>query len=319
MSYTYNPANMNQRSDVASMMKAYPYIRYISLDAFKKLTPMYDKISVVKKSDMQTERENTTGLGGTWATLAEKSEHSYSNIAEGTEVSYTNVCYADAIDLSYEAVMDNQWKTAFQGAKLLGRGGYAAREDAVATVYNNAFTSGTGTDGTYLCNSAHNLINSTSTGDNALTDVLEADGLKAAFTLGRRIVNESNIIVPIMYDTLVIPPELEEIAIQLVVNEAKPGTANRDINVYSKDSSNVSNYTSRIKRIIVNPYFDSITAWFLIASQGECKPVTYERQDITFNLERDPHTNAFLHQGRMRMVAGHSDWQDVIGSTGTGA
>lgn len=318
MAYTYDPATMNQSSDVASMMKAYPYIRYISLDAYNKLPSMYDKIATVKTSDMSVERENTTGLGGVWATLAEKGEHVYSNIDEGSEVSYTNVCYADAIDLSFEMVQDNQWKSAFQGAKLLGRGGYAAREDSVATVYNNAFTSGNGTDGTVLCNSSHNLINSTSTGDNADTVVLDADGLKTMFALGRRVVNEANLFIPINYDTLLVPPELEEIAIQLCVNEAKPGTANRDINVYSSDK-NVSNYSSRIKKIVVNPYLDSTTAWFLLASQEEAKCTFYMRQDVTFNLERDPHTNAFLHQGRGRWVAGHTDWQAVLGSTGTGA
>lgn len=319
MSYTYDPANMNQRSDVASMMKAYPYIRYISLDSYTQLPAMYDKICKVKSSDMGTERENTTGLGAEWATLAEKSEHAYSNIDEGTEVSYTHSSFADAIDLSYEMVQDNQFKTAFQGAKLLGRGGYAARESSAADVYNNAFTTGNGSDGTVLCNAAHNLINSASVGDNAITDILSSDGLKAAFALGRRIVNEANIFIPIMYDTLLVPPELEEMAIQLCVNESKPGTVNRDINVYAKNGADASNYSSRIKRIIVNPYLDSTTAWFLIASQEDARGVFYMRQDVTFNLERDPHTNAFLHQGRGRWSAGHTDWQGVIGSPGTGA
>lgn len=320
MAYTYDPSNMNQSSDVASMMKAYPYIRKVSLDEFNKLPAMYDKICSVKNSDLSAERENTTGMGGVWSSLAEKAEYTYSNIDEGTEVTYTHTTYADAVDLSYEMVQDNQWKKAFNGAKLLGRGGYAAREDVAATVYNNAFTSGNGTDGGVLCSSSHNLINSSSTGDNSITDILDASGLAAAFALGRRVVNEANLYIPIMYDTLLVPPELEEIAIQLVVNEAKPGTANRDVNVFSRSlADNGSNYSSRIKRIIVNPYLDSTVAWFLIASAEEAKAKMYIRQDITFELERDVHTRAFLHQGRMRLSAGHTDWQAVIGSTGTGA
>ena len=318
MAYTYNPANMNQRSDVASMMKARPYLRMISLDAFNRLPAIYDKVFNVKNSTLSVERENTTGLGGQWALLAEKAEHAYSNIDEGTEISYTIVTYADAIDLSVEMVDDNQWKEAFQGAKLLGRGAYSALEDACATVYDNAFTSGTGADGTYLCNASHNLINSTSTGDNLLTDVLDSTGLKNAFAQGRKVVNESGIFIPMFYDTLLVPPELEEIAIQLCVNEAKPGTANRDINTFNKNSYEASNYSSRIKKIIVNPYLSSTTAWFLIASMAEEKPTVYMRQPVSFNLERDPHTNAYLHQGRMRFAPGFTNWQGVQGSTGTG-
>lgn len=319
MAYTYNPANMIGTADLATLLDKYPYLKKISMDSFAQLPTMYDKICTVKSSTQKIERENSMGYGAAWSVLAEKSEFTYNDIADGTTVTYTNVCYADAVDLSWEMVRDNQWKDALAGSKMLGRGAYAARETVAATVYNNAFTAGTGADGSYLCASDHNLINSASTGDNADTVVLDSDGLKTLFVLGRKMVNEAGIYIPMMYDTLLVPPELEEIAIQLCVNEAKPGTANRDINVYAKGGEQASNYQSRIKKIIVNPYLTSTTAWFLIASMEDAKAVYFERDPITFNLERDPHTNAYLHQGRMRMVAGHTDYQAVLGSTGTGA
>ena len=205
---------------------------------------------------------------------------------------------------------DNQEKTIMRDAREMAKGGVTIVESTATTVLDNAFTSGTGSDGKVMCASDHDLINSVSTGDNALTAVLDSDGLEEALILARRITDESNQFVDVVFDTLVVPPELEVAALQLSQSQKVP-----------ENGDNANNIFRGRYNVVVNQYLSSTTAWFLVASgnSNEMKPRFYWRVKPMFRDKLDTHSDNFLFHARERFSVGHTGWQNIIGSTGTGA
>ena len=306
MAVGYTSTNANKRSSFASLMKNFPELRKVFFDQFKMLPPLLDNFLVMDSSSKSAEIENTVGGRGEWSSKTEAAEYTFGDYAQGTEVAYTHLTYAEAYDLSEEMMEDNQWPAIMKTAKEMARGGYAAKENNGADVFNNAFSSGTGADSSYLCVTDHNLINSVSTGSNALTTPLSADGLEEAYVLADNIVNESNVIVPTNFTTLVVPPSLRREAEELKGSDKTPSNANNAINVYKNE----------ITKIVVDPYLSSSTAWFLVDNSTDCRGKFFWRVKPQFYNDRDVYSGNYLMKARERFAYGHTDWQGVLGSTG---
>jgi len=306
MAISYTSTDANLRSSFASLMKSFPELRKAFYDEFKMLPNICDSFLVMESSSKNIERENTIGGRGEWSSKSEGAEFTFGDYAQGTEKTYTHTTYAEAFDVSEEMIEDNQWKGIMKSAKEMARGGYAAKENNAADVLNNAFSSGTGADGSYLCVTNHNLINSGSTGSNAMTTVLSAEGLEDAYALADATVNEANIIIPTNFTTLVVPPALRRTAEELKGSDKTPESANNAINVYQNE----------ITKIVVDPYLSSSTAWFLIDTSTDCRGKFFWRVKPQFRNDSDVYSQNFLMKARERFSYGHTDWQGVIGSTG---
>lgn len=306
MAIGYTSTSANVRSSFATLMKSFPEIRKVFYDEFKMLPQIFPNFLIVENSTKQYEIENSVGPRGEWAAKNEAAEYTFGDLAQGSEVTYTHITYTDAFDLSEELMEDNQWKYIMKNAREMARGGYACAENLAADVLNNAFSSGTGADGSYLCVTNHNLINSGSTGSNALTTVLSAQGLEDAYVLADNIVNEANVIIPTRFDTLVVPPSLRRVAEELKGSDKTPENSNNAVNVYKNE----------ISKIVVDPYLTSPTAWFLIDSSSQAKGKFFWRVKPQFFNDRDVYSGNYLMKARERFSYGHTDWQGVIGSTG---
>ena len=305
----YTSTDALKTSTFASLLSARPYIRDAYYDELQAIPTIYDKSHVVESSTLAVEREDVVGEFEAWSSTAktEAAEFSYNNTAIGTTISYTAATYTNAFDVSEELLEDNQWKGIVSKAQDKAKGAIALLESKAVSVYDNAFTSGTGADGSYLCSSSHNLINSTSTGDNAETAALSASALDSMQQLADKMVNEGNIYVRVNYDILMVPVELRRVAEELIGSDKTPEDANNSKNVeYGK------------YKVLVNPYLSSSTAFFLIASgnANKRKPKVFHRVKPQLRMVTDVHSGNPCFQGRMRFSYGFTGWQDVIGSTG---
>lgn len=303
----YTETNANKTSGFASLLNAKPYIRKVWADTFKQLPTFFPEFLNVDNSNQRVEIENTTAGRPEWSSQTEAAQYSFGDYAQGTEVTYTAAEFAEAFDVSLQMLEDNQWKPIMSSAKELARGGYSKAETDATAILNNAFTSGTGADSSYLCVSNHNLIGSGSTGDNALTTVLGSTGLEEAYVLADTLVQESNIYVPGNFTTLVVPPALRKTAEELVRSDLSPHNSNNAINVHR----------GYINKIVVTPYLSSSTAWFLVDPSSERKGQFFWRIKPQFLSKEDQYSLNHLFIGRERYSTGHTNWQGIIGSTGT--
>jgi len=105
-------------------------------------------------------------------------------------------------------------------------------------------------------------------------------------------------VVPYNYNLLVVPPALNDAAVQIAENAEKAGTPNRDKNPYS----------GKI-RYIVNKYLDT-TAWILIAGGEVRKPIILQmRQRPTFTTWDNELIDARYYKWEARYNVGYSNWR----------
>ena len=309
MTLTYNSENANLTSSFTTLLRVQEAVMALFYEELNNPHMMtFPMITNVYKSTLNAEIMNVIAGPGAWYQQTnEGEEYTWSNWAEGSEVTATPVTYKKAYDVSEELMEDRQFKKIMNNAKSLARGGLDKQETVGITPYNNAFTSGTGADGSYLCVSDHNLINSTSTGDNALTTELSVQGVIEAYELAGKVVGDDGIYSRFDYDTILVPVELEAEAWEIFMSDERPDTTNRAKNFLH----------NKVKRIIVSPYLTSATAWFLIASGAkDILPAYVDRVSPMFRSDVDVFSDNLLFKGRMRATASFAAWQGVIGSTG---
>lgn len=307
MAYTGTDANLT--SSFTSLILARPYISDVYYMDLKTIPLTYPKTHIVKNMANASEREEVLGELNDWSSSAksEGAEFSYNNFAIGTTVTYTAATYVNGFDITEEMQEDNNWDGCLSKASEMAKGAVALMETKAAALYDNAFTSGTGADGGYLCSTTHNLINSGSTYSNMLTNKLDEDGLEQAMILADKLVNEGNSQVQVDFNTLYVPISLKRTAMELMGTDKELDSPNNNKNTYSGQF-----------KIVVGRYLTDQSAWFLIAD-GKRKPKVLNRVAPQLRMVKDTHTGNPCFQGRLRAAFGFAAGQDVIGSTGVGA
>jgi phage major head subunit gpT-like protein len=302
-----NPTTALVRSGFASLMKAEPELREIYYNEYKRLPELFPQYMLMDTSDRKTETENVIGNMSEWTSHTEGEDYTYNAITQGTEVTVTHTTYSNGFSVSQELMEDNQWGAIMRGPQEMAAGGKSIAESGASTPFDNAFTSGTGSDGSYLCVTDHNLINSALTGSNAITNALSADGLEAAFIQASNTVDDGGVIINTNFDTLFVPPALRRTALELTQSALTPFSNNNATNIYK----------GMINKVVVCPYLASSTAWFLIDSSSRRRPKFFWRVRPQFNVTTQPSSLNSLMTGRLRFGTLFAGWQGVFGSTGT--
>jgi len=138
--------------------------------------------------------------------------------------------------------------------------------------------------------------------DNEMALALSMDNFETALVAAQQFVNDQGVYVEYQHDLLVVPPALERTAAQICSNEWAYDTSNRERNPYD----------GKIQ-YITTPYYDS-TAWHLIASNEEIKPIIVAMrkeptlQDAWFDpMQPDGGRYYFKYFARYEMYYG--DWR----------
>lgn len=183
------------------------------------------------------------------------------------------------------------------------------REKHAASVFNNAFSASyVGGDGVALCSDSHPLAptHAGDTQDNKGTSPLSSAAVNAARLAMRSFTDDRGELITVTPDTLLVPPELEETAYEIVQTENKPNTADF-----------VANFSRGfIKKVVVWDYLTDANNWFLIdGALAKQHLLWLDRVVMEFAL--DPASDFNLEskfRGYERHSYGWSDWKWVYGS-----
>lgn len=307
----YTGTDANKTASFSSLIAAKGYIAEIYYNNLKMASTTYDKVMAIKRATSVVMQENAIGELEAWSATpkTEGAEFSYSNFTQSTAKSFTMLEYANSFDVTQIMIEDNQWPNIMARAGELADGATARQEALCAGVYDDAVAAGTYTTlaGDALGDATHNLINSSSTVSNLGTTALSAAGLQELEILGKRMVNEGGIYVDVKYDTLLVAPEKEREAMELVGSDKDPLTPNNAINTYK------GKY-----KVVAWPYLSSTSMYFLIASGNEkkMKPILYTYVEPQLKMVPEPLTGNTLFQGRFRSAVGIAQYQHVLVSTG---
>jgi len=119
------------------------------------------------------------------------------------------------------------------------------QDTSFTDVYGETGVSALCPDSKELFDDAHDSPSGSTTFDNVITDgtnqnpLLSRDAIAYMRRIGLTSKDPNGLIRPINYDTLIVPPALEDLALRIVNTERMPGSSNWDINPVNKWIKNV--------------------------------------------------------------------------------
>lgn len=264
--------------------------------------------------------DDLSGLG-TWNETEEGEAGETEDPVLGYPKTYTPLKYTKTIQVSFEAVDDDEYallKRTTQAAEM-GTGSRDRIERLTAGVLINAF-SVAGPDGQFGYDTDHprNSENTGTTDDNLLSGAFSHDNLETAETqITNNLFSMASIpIAPPKSVTLYHPPALRG-PIKRVLSERameRPTTTNRDINRFVGAGTTYS--YNPVEWIYLSAALGgSDTAWHLIfKSFGYLKLVWRQKPHYTEWV--DYNLDVYNYKGRMRATAGYDNYRFGFASTG---
>ena len=176
--------------------------------------------------------------------------------------------------LSYNALKDDRIGDLDRKVRSAGQNFNKHLNKRVFQVLNagDGSTYGLAYDGQYFFDSDHadaGAAYSTSQ-DNVGALALSLDNFQTTYVAAQGTKNDQGEYTEYVYDLLVVPPALQNIAAQIATNPNAYDTGNQEINPYSGSL-----------QYIVSPYLDS-TAWVLVASKEQVKPLLVAMREQPF-------------------------------------
>lgn len=267
--------------------------------------------SVVKIRDMGNRPfVNTTTIAsfGSVPIKAEGADVAYDGLAQGYNKQYQADTYELAFQTSKEALDDEQEETVSDAARALGRSMTFTYNTDHANLYNNGFSSTTGSpDGSVIFSTTHALIGG-GNGSNTLATAadLSVQSMRDLLNVIADTVDDAGKLVHWRPKTLLVPQELSWLAKELVRSTERPDTADRAINAFRDDDLNV----------IVWPYLTDPDAWFLLGDAQTMNIRSYWREKVNFMHDWSFESSSMKVKARARWIRGWSDYKGVAGSPG---
>ena len=277
---------------------------------------VYDehKVEYTDLFDMDTSRQNyeedvqVTGFG-----LAPVKPQGmgveYDSETQGYVKRYTHVVYALGYIVTREELEDNLYVVvSMRRAQALAFSMRQTKENIAAQIYNRAFTSGTGGDGSYLCVSDHGSKSGS-----------QSNLLTAASDLNEAAIED--MIIQIMGATNDRGLKISLMPKSLHVHRSDWFEANRILksvlqNDTPNNALNVLKSTNALPGgIKVNHYFSDSDAWF-IRTNAPRGMIGYQRRPIEFTQDNDFDTENAKAKNTERYVFGWTDWRGVWGTPG---
>ena len=240
----------------------------------------------------------------------------YADFDAGYRTDIRNYEFAQGIQVERRLVDDDQYSQIRRRASSMSDSFNTTIETDAANVFINGFTdSGTnrmgastnGADGVGLLSAAHPFspADTNNTQSNEGTLALTIDNLDTTRQAMRSFTDDAGQLMGVNPNMLLVPPELERTATQIVSERAlyEPGSAQFDVNMFS----------GRFQPVVWDRLTDA-NAWFLIDSnmmkshliwQWRIRPEFSEAEDF------DGLTAKF--RGYMRYGIGWPDWRFIYG------
>ena len=240
----------------------------------------------------------------------------YSDYDAGYRVDIRKYEFAMGTQIERRLVDDDQYGQIRRRASNMSDSFNITIETDASNVFINGFTdSGTnrmgastnGADGVALLSTAHpySPANTGTTQANEGTLALTIDNLDTTRQAMRNFTDDQGLILGVNPDMLLVPPELERTATQIVSERAiyEPGSAQYDVNMFS----------GRFRPVVWDRLTDS-NAWFLIASTLMKQHLIWQwriRPEFAQSDDFDGLTAKF--RGYMRYGIGWTDWKWIYG------
>jgi len=212
--------------------------------------------------------------------------------------------------ITRKAIDDNVYKTQFHPSNLgLVEAFQQTKEIYGASILNNAqtYNNAVGGDGVALCSTSHPIDGgSVANTPTVQVDLNEATLLNAMIAIRTNFRDQAGLKVFARGRKLIVPPQLEPVAIRLTKTELRPGTADNDVNALLTTAGGLS------EGYMVNDFLTSSYAWFLLTNIDGLSYM--ERVRFETDMQVDFVTDNLLVKGYERYSFGYYNWRSIYGS-----
>jgi hypothetical protein len=230
--------------------------------SYDMIPRQYDKVFKTHKSAMAVERSTQMAFVALPFLKDEGAATQFDNNAgERFTWAFVHIEVALGYAITRKAIDDNLYKAQFNPTNLKLQEAFAQfKEIQGANVLNLGFTYNSSQigDGVALFSTAHPYDAGTWANTSATPKSLNESSLLANMTNVRtQFVNERGLRIMSRARRLIVPPNLEQVAIRLMKTELRPGTADNDVNAILTLSGGLP------EGHLVMDFLTSNFAWFL--------------------------------------------------------
>jgi hypothetical protein len=281
---------------------------------YEMIPSQYDRIFTKHNSKLALERTAEMRFLGLAQLKTEGGQTSFDN---GAGERYVYNQEHTEIGLGYamtrKAIDDSLYKTqfhpsnlglieAFQQTKEI----YGANILNTATVYNSAI----GGDGQPLSSTLHPIDSGVIANTPAVqVDLNEATLLNAMIAVRTNFRDQAGLKVFARARKLIVPPQLQPVAIRLTKTELRPGTADNDVNAILTTAGGLP------EGYMVNDFLTSAFAWFLLTNIDGLSYM--ERIKFETDMQVDFVTDNLLVKGYERYSFAYYNWRAIFVNTPT--
>ena len=223
----------------------------------------------------------------------------------GGTVSYTGDYYGLSATLSHQALKYDQKGLLKQAPKSLAKSMFHLIQTSAANIFNYGYvtTNKTGFDGLALFSDSHTRLDGGTVLSNMTSTPasLTVTSLQEARTALRTTLDERGKKDPRFATVLVVPPQLEQTAEEIIKSPQRPDTGNRGINVLNNKLT-----------IKVWDYLTYPSRWFVMADDHDLKWKWLEK--VQRDSEEGKRNLSMTYYTYCAFAYGFGDWRGVYGS-----
>ena len=278
---------------------------------YEMISSQYDKIFTKHESKMALERTAEMRYLGLAQLKTEGGQTAFdSNAGERFVWNQEHTEIALGYAITRKAIDDNLYKTQFMPSNLgLVESFQQTKEIYGANILNTAqtYNAAVGGDGVALCSTAHPIDGGTvANTPTTQVDLNEATLLNAMIAIRANFKDQAGLKIFARGRKLIVPPQLEPVAIRLTKTELRPGTADNDVNAIMMTAGGLS------EGYMVNDFLTSAYAWFLLTNIDGLAYM--ERIKFETDMQVDFVTDNLLVKGYERYSFGYYNWRAIYGS-----
>ncbi len=291
-----------------------PALDEVIFNKFDRFPPQYSQVFRVMDSNRSIEQTSEIAGLGTFSTIPENSPVRYDEPVAGFAKTYTHSQYGLGFRISKVMTDDDRFSIITKMAGELGRSAKETIELAVASVFNNGFSgSFLGPDGVALFSTAHPLVKSGGTQTNTLAVAADLDiaSIELALTDFRRMKDPSGKKIRVKPTMLIVPPEGEFAASEIMNATMRADTANNTPNAF-KNRVGMPSFSN----MMVWDYLTDPDAWFIMADKEDQELRFYWRERPGTVHAVDFDTRAIKTAMWYRHSFGWSSFYGIYGSPG---
>jgi hypothetical protein len=278
---------------------------------YEQIPRQWDKVFTKFNSDMALERTAEMRYLPVAMLKTEGGQTKFdNNSGERYVFNQEHLEIAIGFAITRKAIDDNLYKSQFHPSNLgLQESFSQAEEIYAANVLNTATTynASVGGDGVALCSTAHPIDGGTyANTPTTQIGLNEASLLNAMISIRTNFKDQAGLRMFSRGRKLIVPPQLEPVAIRLTKTELRPGTADNDVNAILSTAGGIP------EGHLVMDFLTSNYAWFMLTNVAGLAMMS--RKPFETDMQVDFITDNLLTKGYQRYSFSYFNGRSVWGS-----